>query len=270
MITKVIKKRLILCVIVIYTTLLGAPSFVLAKDTCINHDCAQCHTLSPTEAADILKPLALSVKSVKHAPVSGMFEVLAERSGTEGIVYIDYGKKYLMQGVIVDAKKLDSVSSHSRPAPPEKKLAMIDPKTIPAQLSLVMGNPNGSRKLYVFTDPDCPYCRKFHAELVKLERIVPEVAIHIMLFPLPMHAQAFDKSRVLLVNKNRKLLDEAFEGKVLSNPVGDDGKPEIEAIIKFAQKHGISGTPTMVLPDGTTVVGGRDVETLKQMLSGDK
>lgn len=252
------------------TVLSSVPAYGLAKDTCISHDCAQCHALNQKEAAELLKPLELSVKSVKHAPVSGMFEVLAERSGTEGIIYIDYGKKYLMQGVIVDAKKLSNVSAHPRPESSGKKLSRVDPKTIPAQLSIVMGNPNGSKKLYVFTDPDCPYCRKFHAELIKLEKMVPDVAIHIMLFPLPMHAQAFDKSRILLVNKSRKLLDEVFEGKELSKPVGDEGKAEIAAIIKFAQEHGINGTPTMILPDGTTVVGGRDAETLNKMLSGNK
>jgi thiol:disulfide interchange protein DsbC len=257
-------------VISILTVLISVPEFVHAKDSCISHDCVSCHTLNQKEAAELLKPLELSVKSVKHAPVSGMFEVLAERSGTEGIVYIDYGKKYLMQGVIVDAKKLSNVSAHPRPETSEKKLPVIDPKTIPAQLSIVMGNPNGSKKLYVFTDPDCPYCRKFHAELIKLEKMVPDVAIHIMLFPLPMHAQAFDKSRILLVNKSRKLLDEAFEGKELSKPVGDEGTSEITAIIKFAQEHGINGTPTVILTDGTTVVGGRDAEALKKILSGDK
>jgi thiol:disulfide interchange protein DsbC len=250
--------------------LLSVPAFALTKDACISHDCARCHTLDQNEAAEILKPLNLNVKSVKHAPVSGMFEVLAERSGTEGIIYIDYGKKYFMQGVIADAKNLGAVSAHPRPAPPEKKLAPVDPKTIPGQLSLVMGNPNGNKKLYVFTDPDCPYCRKLHTELVKLEKMVPDVAIHIMLFPLPMHAQAFDKSRVLLINKSRKLLDEAFEGKEIPKPTGDEGKPEIEAIKRFAQEHGISGTPTLILPDGTTVVGGRDAEALLKILSDNK
>jgi thiol:disulfide interchange protein DsbC len=91
-----------------------------------------------------------------------------------------------------------------------------------------------------------------------------------MLFPLSMHAQAFDKSRVLLINKSRKLLDEAFEGKELPKPTGDEGKPEVEAIKRFAQEHGISGTPTLILPDGTAVVGGRDAEALLKLLSDEK
>lgn len=84
---------------------------VEAHDTGFNHKCISCHSLSPQEAATLLKPLNLTVKSVRPSPVSGLFEVVAERAGKEGLVYVDFGKKLLMQGVIVDAGKLQSTST---------------------------------------------------------------------------------------------------------------------------------------------------------------
>ena len=103
----------------ILSFLLSSPTFVFANNACITHDCAKCHSLKQNEAAEMLKSLGLSVKSVKHAPVSGMFEVLAERNGADGIVFIDYGKRYLMQGVIVDTKKLDTIATHPRAVNPD-------------------------------------------------------------------------------------------------------------------------------------------------------
>lgn len=104
-------------------TFLAVPAFAATEEMRRDHDCARCHSLSEKDATEILKPLELTVKSVRHAPVSGMFEVRAEKSGSEGIIYIDYGKKYLMQGVIVAAPKSEAVSSSSRPAARENTTA---------------------------------------------------------------------------------------------------------------------------------------------------
>jgi len=127
----------------------------------------------------------------------------------------------------------------------------------------------GSKKLYVFTDPDCPYCQKGHVELKKLAKIAPDVAIHIMLFPLPMHPAAYDKSRTIIETQDHDLLDKAFEGKQIAKPTKESSKKAIDEIVKFANAHGISGTPTMVMPDGTIQVGMRDAETMKKMLQGN-
>ena len=130
-----------------------------------------------------------------------------------------------------------------------------------------MGTPNAAKKLVVFTDPDCPYCRVLHAELVKLEKSGVDVAIYILLYPLPSHPQAYDTSRMLVASKDKTLLNSAFEGKQISKPEGGQGKAEIEAIAKFAQSHGINGTPTMVMPNGAVITGVRDFESLKKLLA---
>jgi thiol:disulfide interchange protein DsbC len=152
--------------------------------------------------------------------------------------------------------------------PQPKQVTSIDPATIPLADSIVIGNPKGSKHLYVFTDPDCPYCRKMHAELRQLEKIAPDVAIHIMLYPLPMHPGAYDKARVIFARKSRKLLDDGFEGKELPKPEGNEGKEGVDKIMAFANSQGISGTPTLVMPNGKLVVGGMEAQALKQMLDG--
>jgi thiol:disulfide interchange protein DsbC len=256
-------KELIISIAV--TLVITSPSFAMAKDGC-GGDCASCHTLTIKDATALLSKIGASAKSVKQSPSKGLFEVLAEKDDKQGIIFIDYGKKHFLQGMIINFDTLQPVSAHAQDLPQPKQVTSVDVTKIPVDKAVIMGNPKGSKKLYVFTDPDCPYCQKGHLELKKLAQIAPDVAIHIMLFPLPMHPGAYDKSRTILETKSLELLDKAFDGKDVPKPSKDSSKGALDEIIKFANANGISGTPTMVMPDGKVEVGMRDAETLKKML----
>jgi thiol:disulfide interchange protein DsbC len=247
-------------------TLLTTPLFAMDKEGHGN-DCTACHTLSIKEASELLKATGGTVKSIKYAPLKGMYELLMEKDGKQGLIYIDFAKKHLMQGFMIDLATLQPVTAHTpQELPQQKQPASLDVKTIPLENAIVMGNPKGAKKLYVFTDPDCPYCRRFHAELKTLAKTAPDVAIYIVPFPLPMHPGAYDKARAILEAMSLDVLDNAFEGKDVPKPAKEESKARIDANIKFGNANGISGTPTFVLPDGKIVVGGKDAEALKKML----
>ena len=163
---------------------------------------------------------------------------------------------------------MEQIFAHKSELLQPKQVTSVDVSTIPVQHAVVMGNPKGSIKLYVFTDPDCPYCRKGHVVLKKLASIAPDVAIHVMLFPLSMHPAAYDKCRTILETKSLELLDKAFEGKEVPKPTKESSKAAIDEIINFGSASGISGTPTMILPNGTIQVGMGEAETMKKLLEG--
>jgi thiol:disulfide interchange protein DsbC len=256
-------KELILTVAV--SLIIASSSFAMAKEGC-GGACNVCHTLTQKEAGDLLKKIGVSVKSVKEAPAKGLFEIMVEKDSKQGILFMDYGKKHLMQGMIVDLENLQPVSSHSQELPQPKQVTSVDVKTIPVDHAMIMGNPKATKKLYVFTDPDCPYCKKGHAELKKLAASAPDVAIYVMLYPLPMHPGAYDKARTVIETRNLELMDKAFDGKEIPKPAKDSSKKAVDEIIAFANANGIGGTPTMIMPDGKIEVGMRDAETLKKML----
>ena len=247
------------------SVIIASPSFAMAKEGC-GGECTSCHTLTEKDASELLKKTGINVKSVKQAPSRGLFELLVEKDNKQGVIFIDYGKKHLIQGLIVDLDTLQPVSAHAQDLPQSKQVTSVDVSKIPVGNAVIMGNPKGSKKLYVFTDPDCPYCKKGHLELKKLAAIAPDVAIHVMLFPLPMHPGAYDKCRTVLETKSLELMDKAFDGQEIPKPTKDSSKAAIDETIRFANANGISGTPTMVMPDGRIEVGMRDAETLKKML----
>lgn len=248
------------------TLILASPLFAMAKDGC-SGDCTSCHSLSLKEASELMRPTGGTVKSIKQSPSKGLFELLMEKDGRQGIIFLDFGKKHLIQGTVFSLSSLEPVAAHMQDLPQPKQVTSVDTSLIPVKHAFVMGNPKAKKKLYVFTDPDCPYCRRMHVELIKLEKIAPDVAINVMLYPLPMHPASYDKSRIILAKQSRELLDKAFNGLELPKPGEQDAKEAVDTIVSFANEHGISGTPTLVMPDGAIVVGMRDAETLKKMLT---
>ncbi len=257
-----------LCITLVVSVILAASTTALAKEGC-GGDCTSCHTLTPQEATGLLKKIGVTVKSVKQSPARGFFELLVEKDSQKGVILMDYGKKHFVQWMVVNLEKMEPAVAHKSEFPSQNEIPAIDVKTIPVGNAVIMGNPAGSKKLYVFTDPDCPYCRKGHTELKKLAKIAPDVAIYVMLFPLPMHPAAYDKVRLVLESKGLERLerlDAAFEGKDVPKPTTDGSKVAVDEIIKFAGANGISGTPTLVLPSGAVQVGIRDAESLKKML----
>lgn len=250
-----------LCIAVAVATTLVFSSNVMAKEG-HSGDCTSCHSLTEKDASKLLSKIGVTAKTVKASPLKGLYEVLVEKDGKQGILFIDYGKKHFMQGMIVNLESMEQIS----PPPQPKQSTSLDVSKIPVENAVIMGNPKGSKKLYVFTDPDCPYCRKGHTELKKLAAIAPDVAIHVMLYPLPMHPAAYDKSRAVLETKSLDMMDKIFEGKDVPKPTNESSKKAIDEIIAFANANGISGTPTMVMPDGKIEVGMRDAETMKKML----
>jgi thiol:disulfide interchange protein DsbC len=254
-------KKISICLSVMCA--LAAPSLVLAA---VDQADDALQKQIEKSAHEIFKKIGGTVKSIKPSPVKGLYEILVEKDGRKGIVYLDEAGKHLLQGVILDLDVLQPVYAHPQDMLPSKQPSSLDVTKIPLKNAVVMGNPKGSKKLYVFSDPDCPYCQKGHVELKKLAGIAPDVAIYVMLFPLPMHPGAFDKARSILESRDPAVLDKAFGGKEVPKPTQESSKAAIDENIAFANANGISGTPTMVMPDGKIEVGMRDAETLKGML----
>jgi thiol:disulfide interchange protein DsbC len=201
--------------------------------------------------------------------VKGLWLLELERDGRRAIAFMDYGKKNIIAGTIFPLSVGKTVMPSVRPSVPAKHDGdLIDPASIPVDYSIILGNPQGIRKLYVFTDPDCAYCRKLHVELKKLEKITPDVAIYVMLYPLQIHPQAYDKSRKIIAAKSLEMLERAFNGGDLPQPIGNEGSEAVDAIISFADNNGISGTPTLVLPDGRIMIGLKDADSINKMLEG--
>jgi len=224
-------------------------------------NCSKCHTLKKEEAAALLKQIDPNVKilNIKLTPLKSLWEVDIESGNKKAVVYLDITKKYLITGQILDIKGKRNLTQESG-----EVLNKIDASKIPLGDAIVMGDKNAKKRVIVFTDPDCPFCAKLHSELKKIVAERKDVVFFVKMFPLPMHKEAPEKAKAIVCEKSLTLLDAAFEKKPISKP-----KCKTSAVddnIALGKKLGITGTPSLVMPDGRVISGFRDATALKALI----
>jgi len=100
-----------------------------------------------------------------------------------------------------------------------------------------------------------------------MKKIIEErkdIVFYIKLFPLPIHPEAYEKSKAIVCEKSLALLEEAFDKKPLPKPNCETSM--IDENIKLAEKLGISSVPVLILPDGRVIHGYRDSKTLVNLI----
>jgi len=91
-----------------------------------------------------------------------------------------------------------------------------------------------------------------------------DIAFYLKLFPLRFHKDAYWKSKSIVCNRSVRMLEDNFEKRPI--PKTECNTKEIDENIRFAERHGISGTPTMILPDGSIYQGTIDSEKLIRLI----
>ncbi|MFQ5441420.1 MAG: DsbC family protein [Thermodesulfobacteriota bacterium] len=209
-------------------------------------ECTDCHTLKTKEADKLLKTekFGAKIKDIKMGPIKGLWQVELTRGDKKFIVFVDFAKKYLIENLRFTP--LEKIGESA-------ELKRVDTKKIPLENALIMGDPGAEKKIIVFDDPECPYCKKLHNEIKKIVKERKDIVFYIKMFPLPSHPGAYDKSKTIVCKKSVALLDDAFAGKKLEKPACET--TEIEDNIKLAREFEIRGTPAIILPDGRLVPG---------------
>jgi thiol:disulfide interchange protein DsbC len=223
-------------------------------------NCIDCHKLEKKDAEAVLKklkdaknlPPGAEVKEVKLSPVGGLWQIDLEADGKRGAVYLDFSKKYLI-GQIIPLEVI-------KPAEQRK----VDFSKIPLKTAVVLGPQKAKKKVAVFTDPDCPYCRKLHDEMKQVLTKRNDVAFYLILNPLPMHKDAYKKVQAVLCEKSLTLLDDAFAGRAVAEPKCSN--EQVEKNIELAKSLNFGGTPMIVRGDGTVLPGYLPAEQLSNWI----
>ena len=186
------------------------------------------------------------VLSVSETPVKGIFEVVVKG---KQIVYTDASAKYLFVGDLIDAEAKASLT--------EKKMAElnhVDFNKLPLQYAIKEVRGNGARKLAVFTDPDCPYCKQLERESLPG---INNVTIYTFLYPLAqLHPDAPRKARQIWCAKGRLKTWTAFmrDGQPLTGTDKCDTSA-LDKVEALGDELGITGTPGLLFANGRLVPG---------------
>ncbi len=200
-----------------------------------------------------------NIVSISKAPLAGMFEVVVDGDQGPVVVYADDAGRHVLIGDLLSLADKRNLTRERM-----DKLLEVKWDSLPFNNAIKLVKGNGKRQFAVFSDPDCPFCKKAEQEFAKLDN----VTIHIFAYPLPMHADAPRKARLVWCSKDRAAAwqDLMLRGKL---PTGkDDCKNPIEDNLALGARLRIEGTPAMIFPNGKRIPGFVDAARLEAMLDG--
>ena len=224
--------------------LITTTSTALAKEKDFNLVEEKLRTLVPNA-----KTIAIS-----ETPIDGILQVQINSD----IVYVTDDAEYLLQGQLMDLDTRDNLTDRAKSG---IRAGLLTNLKRDEQISFAPESPKYD--LLVFTDLDCGYCRKLHNQMAEYNEM--GIAIHYLAFPRAgIGSASYDKIvSVWCADDQQEALTLAKNGidpapQVCANPV--------TAQYQLGQELGVTGTPSMVTPDGTMIPGYMPPAQLQQRL----
>jgi thiol:disulfide interchange protein DsbC len=197
---------------------------------------------------------ATRIERVQTSEIPAVYEVTMGKNSA----YTDATGRYFVFGHLYDMKTQRDLTAERM-----EKQQRIDFSQLPLGDAIKTVRGKGERVLVVFSDPDCPYCKRLEAELDKLDN----VTLYIFPYPLEgLHPEAVDKAVAVWCapDRARAWADLMKTGKV---PAKRDCENPIQRNIQLAQRLGINGTPTMLSADGRMLPGAALGDRIEQWLA---
>ena len=196
------------------------------------------------------------IESVVKTPYTGLYEVFMGGQ----IIYTDEKLTFLIaEGRLVDPKTKKDITGERM-----EELTKIDFSSLPLDQAIKVVKGNGSRKLVVFSDVDCPYCKRL--EQNELSNI-NDVTIYTFLYPIEqLHPDAAAKSKSIWCANNRaKAWNEWIFNNKLPATTGNCEVP-LEKVGELARKIGVTSTPTLIFTDGKRMLGAQPYKEIEKYL----
>lgn len=238
---------------VVTTTVTGAATTVsAAANTSAQDGQADPALLDSVKAAFEKRFEGVEIEKVRTTPVPGLYEV---QIGMD-LVYVDADVNYVMQGSLIDARTRTDLTAMRI-----QKLSEVPFDTLPLELAVKQVKGDGSRKLAVFEDPNCGYCKQFHRSLKDIDNIT----VYTFLFPI-LSPDSVSKARDVWCASDSAAVwkDWMVNGKVPPAAQCDDNP--VEQVMALGQQLMVRGTPAILFGDGSRVNGALPADELARRL----
>jgi thiol:disulfide interchange protein DsbC len=181
------------------------------------------------------------VDTVRKIPYGGLYEAIIGGD----IFYTDSKAEFLVAGSIIDLKTKENITDSRL-----RQVSMIKWETLPLERAIKIVRGTGSRKIAIFEDPNCGYCKRLHRDL----QGVTDLTMYIFLYPI-LSPDSIEKSKAIWCSPDPGQL--WLDHMVKEAAIGGDTKcaTPIEQNLALGQSKKIHGTPTIVFENGDRVPG---------------
>jgi thiol:disulfide interchange protein DsbC len=196
-----------------------------------------------------------TIKSIEKTPIPGLYEV---NLGSQ-IIYSDATGNYVLIGDLVDTRSSKNLTE-ARLSETNK----IDFAKLPLENAVKVVKGNGSRKIAVFSDPNCPYCKQLETTLKSIDN----VTVYTFLYPV-LSPDSTAKSKSIWCSKDRGMTWESWMlDRKAPTTAGTCDTTAIDKNLKLGRSMNVTGTPTVFLADGRRLPGAVPADRLEKELSG--
>jgi len=194
------------------------------------------------------------IDEVTKSPIPGLYEV---RVGNE-IFYADEQGNHIIDGSLIDTRTRANLTQERI-----DKLTAIDFAKLPFKDAIVWKSGTGERKMAVFADPNCGYCKRFERDLSE----VKNVTVYTFLYPI-LGADSLEKSRKIWCAKDRTSAwrDWMLDGAAPAKAMGQCDTGALQRNAEFGRKYRINGTPAILFEDGKRSPGAMNTAQIEQQL----
>jgi len=194
------------------------------------------------------------IDEIKRTPMPGLFELRVDSSE---IYYTDASANFLIQGRLIDTKNQRDLTEERI-----QKIMAVDFKSLPVKDTIVIVRGKGERRMAIFEDPNCGYCKRFERELQSIDN----VTVYLFLYPI-LGKDSVDKSKAIWCAKDQsKAWQDFMLRDQTPNSTGCDAAA-LKRNVDFGQKQKINGTPTTIFADGSRISGAVEMAQIEKMLS---
>jgi thiol:disulfide interchange protein DsbC len=209
-------------------------------------------TMALANKDDVVKSLTpffkdISAENISSTNFKGVYEVI-NRNPIETF-YVSENGRYLIQGDVIDLLTRSKMGGSDKVGKLKKEL--LD--SIPEQDKIIFKAANEKYSINVFTDVDCPFCKKLHQEMGKMNKL--GITVKYLASPLAsLHPKAqAQMEKIWCANDKVAAMDNYKKNRIIPNSKAC--KNPVAAQLKIAAQLGVNGTPAIFLSDGTHIPG---------------
>lgn len=221
---------------------------------------ATAQAMSPEVRKQVAERLEVGTEEIRPSAVPGLYEVA---SGTD-IGYVTADGRFYIDGDVFDMETRDNLTERGRRA---SRVALL--RKVPDEQAIVFAGKGQGITINVFTDIDCGYCRKLHAEMAELNRL--GVRVRYLMYPRGgPDSAAWTKAVSVWCSANRgDALTRAKRGEAVKTATCEN---PVAAQYQLGRDLGIRGTPGIITEQGQYIAGylpaAQLVEYVKQLDGG--
>ena len=196
------------------------------------------------------------IDSVVRMRGTGLYEVVIRDSEGVRLYYMDERARVLVVGQVYDTKTGRNLTEERL-----DRLNAVNWNSLPLEWAVTTTRGSGRRKIAVFSDPNCPYCKRFEKDLAKLN----DITVHIFLYPV-IKPESVAQTKSVWCSADRAKAWNDLMLRDVQPTASPDCETPIEKLVALGRRLGANSTPTWFLESGRRYQGANPLEEVKRLL----